>query len=101
MIKEMADKAVEAFTTGYVQLEPINPLSPATGGVAASEGHCESKEQVFEALLARWSNAMLWKTDKTKELALWRDRYEKADAKEYGYHDVEDLYDSPTEGQEE
>ena len=42
MIKEMADKAVEAFTTGYVQLEPINPLSPATGGVAASEGHCES-----------------------------------------------------------
>ena len=41
MIKEMADKAVEAFTTGYVQLEPINPLSPATGGVAASEGHSE------------------------------------------------------------
>ena len=72
-LKEMADKAVEAFTTGYVQLEPINPLSQATGGVAASdwqiiqeinqdkaiiqelnisaktdvaasEGHCESKK---------------------------------------------------------
>ena len=37
-LKEMADKAVEAFTTGYVQLEPINPLSPATGGVAATKG---------------------------------------------------------------
>ena len=36
-LKEMADKAVEAFTTGYVQLEPINTLSQATGGVAASD----------------------------------------------------------------
>ena len=51
----------------------------------------ETKEQVFEALLAIWSNAVLWKTDKSRELNMWRERYEKAERFGRG-HDVDDLY---------
>ena len=59
----------------------------------------ETKEQVFEALLVIWSNAMLWKTDTSCELNMWRERYEKAER--FGRsHDVDDLYEDSPKPQE-
>jgi len=61
----------------------------------------ETKEQVFEALLKEYlGGSVEWNAH--KHINEWRERYEKAEAEMFGKcHDVEDLYESPIEGQEE
>ena len=79
----------------------LKGTSSTVGDSVASEGKHESKADVFEALLVEHLNGIVFGgqiDDEKGWIVRWRDRYAKADTYEYGYHDVEDLYESPTEG---
>lgn len=84
---------------------PNHPRSPATDDVCDSEGHCKTKEEVFEEILkiaaAYMSYICKWPAGGDEEwLVFERSRYAKAERFGLG-HDVSDLYESPIEGQEE
>lgn len=61
--------------------------SQATGDV---DGHCETKEQVFEVMMERLVH-YTQRVSKDEKRKYWRERYAKAE--HFGKsHDVEDLY---------